>query len=124
MRSRKHAIPPASIATARGTFTFSGIYGQHGPTGSGGSGTGADANLDFLTGSMSGFAQSLFQQNALRGPIPSLYIQDTYHVTKKIVISGGVRWQPEYWPYDVFNRGSGNFPRAVSGGKLRTTGSV
>jgi hypothetical protein len=62
--------------------------------------------LDFLTGSMSSFSQSKPQQNAMRAPIPSLYIQDTYHATKRLVISAGVRWSAQYTPYDYFGRGS------------------
>jgi hypothetical protein len=90
---------------SNGTFTFSGVYGQKGPKGTS-PGTGADANLDFLTGSMSAFQQSKAQQNALRGTIPSLYIQDTFHPTKTLVISAGVRWDPLYFPTDYFGRGS------------------
>ncbi|WP_260736102.1 TonB-dependent receptor [Tunturiibacter lichenicola] len=90
---------------SNGTFTFSGVYGQKGPAGTS-PGTGADANLDFLTGSMSAFQQSKAQQNALRAPIPSLYIQDTFHPTKTLVLSAGVRWDPFYFPTDFFGRGS------------------
>jgi len=90
-----------------GNFTFGGNYSIKGPTGkSPGGGTVADANLEFLTGAMSAFAQSKAQQNALREPIPSMYIQDTYHMTNKIVLSGGVRWDPEFVATDYFNRGS------------------
>ena len=55
---------------------------------------------------MSSFQQSKQQQNALRGPIPSLYAQDTYHATKKMTIVAGVRWSPQFMPVDYFNRGS------------------
>jgi hypothetical protein len=92
--------------TANGNFSFSGTYSQKGPAGVSTGGTGIDANLDFLTGSMSGFSQSLPQENAFRAPIPSLYIEDTYHPTKRLVLSAGVRWSPEFFPVDVFNRGS------------------
>ncbi|MGC2607643.1 MAG: carboxypeptidase regulatory-like domain-containing protein [Silvibacterium sp.] len=91
---------------SNGAFGFSGIYGQKGPNGTSPGGTGQDANLDFLTGSMSSFQQSAPQQNALRAPIPSLYIHDVYHATQKVVLSAGIRWDPEYMPADYFNRGS------------------
>ena len=42
-----------------------------------------DQNLDFLMGTLSAFQQSQPEQNSLRGPIPSLYGQDTYHATKQ-----------------------------------------
>jgi hypothetical protein len=96
-----------------GTFSFSGIYSGNGPTGSGagvGSSTNAspgDANLDFLDGSMNptGFNQSRPQQNALRGPITTLYAQDTFHASKRLTVVAGIRWQPYFVPPDVFHRG-------------------
>ncbi len=99
---------------SNGNFTFSGIYSSNGPSGTGGCTSGStavacpigDANLDFLTGAMSGYSQSKQQQNALRGPIPSLYLQDTYHATKRLTMVGGVRWLPQFFPVDYFNRGS------------------
>ena len=95
-----------NLTTGNGAFTFSGIYGETGPGGTSPGGTGEDANLDFLAGAMSGFVQSNYQQNAARMPIPSLYIQDTYRATNKVVISAGVRWEPEFFPTDYFGRGS------------------
>lgn len=95
-----------NVYEGNGKFTFSGTYGQKGPAGTSTGGGGQDGNLDFLTGSMSGFEQSKAQQNALREPIPSLYVQDTYHLSNKIVLSGGVRWDPEFVATDYFNRGS------------------
>ena len=62
--------------------------------------------LDYLTGSMSSFSQSKPQQNAMRAPIPSLYIQDTYHATRRLVLTGGLRWSAQFTPYDYFGRGS------------------
>ena len=95
-----------NLYESNGKFGFSGVYSQKGPNGASTGGTGADANLDFLTGALNSFEQSKSQQNALRAPIPRLYIQDTYHATKKIVLSAGVRWDPEFVPADYFHRGS------------------
>jgi hypothetical protein len=95
-----------NVYEGNGSFSFSGVYSQFGPAGQSPGGTGADANLDFLTGSMNDFQQSNAQQDALRAPIPSLYVMDTYHLTNKVVLSAGVRWNPEYFPVDYFNRGS------------------
>jgi Carboxypeptidase regulatory-like domain len=95
-----------NLYESNGKFGITGIYSQKGPNGSSPGGTGADANLDFLTGALNTFEQSKAQQNALRAPIPSLYIQDTYHANKKIVLSAGVRWDPEFIPTDYFGRGS------------------
>jgi hypothetical protein len=64
-----------------------------------------DGQLDFLEGTLNNFDQSKQQQNALRGPVPSLYFQDTLHATKRLTVVLGLRWDPYYAPYDVFNRG-------------------
>ena len=42
----------------------------------------------------------------MRGPIPSLYVQDTYHATPRMTFVAGLRWGPNYMPVDYFNRGS------------------
>jgi hypothetical protein len=87
---------------SNGNFTFNGEYSGSGPNG--GSVIG-DQSLDFLMGTLSGFEQSKQQQNALRGPIPSLYVQDTYHASTRLTLTGGLRWNPNYMPVDYFNRG-------------------
>jgi Carboxypeptidase regulatory-like domain len=96
----------SNVYESNGNFTFSGTYSQKGPNGSSPGGTGADANLDFLTGALNTFQQSKSQQNALRSPIPSLYVMDTFHATKNLVLTAGVRWDPLFMPVDFFNRGS------------------
>ena len=88
---------------SNGVFTFNGEYSGSGPNGGT---TIGDQNLDFLWGTLSAFQQSKQQQNALRGPIPSLYVQDTYHATPHLTLVGGVRWGPNFMPVDYFNRGS------------------
>jgi hypothetical protein len=95
-----------NIYVGNGYFDFGGVYSQYGPGLNSGIGTGLEGNLDFLTGSMDGFQQSKAQQNALREPIPSLYVQDTYHATSRLVLNAGVRWSPEFVATDYFNRGS------------------
>jgi hypothetical protein len=87
---------------SNGTFTFTGVFSGSGPNG--GTVTG-DPELDFLQGALQAFQQSKMQQNALRGPVPSLYIQDTYHATPGLTVTAGLRWAPAYMPVDVFNRG-------------------
>jgi len=75
-----------------------------------------DGQLDFLEGTMNGFSQSKQQQNALRSPTPSFYIQDTFHATKQLTLVFGLRWQPNYMPVDAFNRGAVfSFPAYVAG---------
>jgi hypothetical protein len=84
---------------ADGNFSFNGQW-------SGGGGTPADANLDLLEGAMNSFTQSLPQQNALRGSIPTLYVQDTFHATPRLTLAAGIRWEPLYFPHDYFHRGA------------------
>jgi len=76
-----------------GSFAFDGVA------------TG-DSMLDFLTGTMSGFSQSLPQQPAPRMTIPALYVQDTIHATSRLTVNAGLRWEPMFWPVDHWHRGS------------------
>jgi Carboxypeptidase regulatory-like domain len=97
-----------NVYEGNGIFTFNGQYSGSGPNGGS---TIGDQNLDFLMGTLGAsgtgvpFQQSKEQQNALRGPIPSLYIQDTYHATNRVTLVGGLRWSPNFMPVDYFNRG-------------------
>ncbi len=93
---------------SNGVFTFNSSFSAYGPSGQRASGAPTepgDASLDFLMGTQSAFQQSKMQQNALRGPIPSLYVQDTFHANKQVTVTGGLRWSPNFMPVDVFNRG-------------------
>jgi hypothetical protein len=87
---------------SNGTFTFNGSYSGSGPKGGS---TIGDQNLDFLQGTLSAFQQSKQQQNALRGPIQNLYVQDTFHASPRLTLTGGLRWGPNVMPHDYFNRG-------------------
>jgi hypothetical protein len=94
-----------NVYEGNGIFTFNGEYSGSGPKGGA---TIGDQNLDFLMGTLGSstpFQQSKKQQNALRGPLPSLYIQDTYHATPRLTVVGGLRWGPWIAPVDYFNRG-------------------
>jgi hypothetical protein len=92
----------ANAYETNGVFGFDGRYGLNGPKGGSG---GGDPNLDFLQGTQGTFEQSKQQQNALRGPIPSVYAQDTYHATQRLTLVAGLRWSPNFMPYDYFHRG-------------------
>src|SRR5262249_7139203 len=46
------------------------------------------------------------QLNDLRQTVLGFYAQDTYHVTPRLVVNFGVRWEPMLPEYDHFNRGS------------------
>ena len=92
-----------NIYEGNGIFTFNGEYSGSGPNGGS---TIGDQSLDFLEGTLSAYQQSKQQQNAMRGAIPSLYAQDTYHATKQLTFVAGLRWGPNFMPTDYFNRGS------------------
>ena len=81
-----------------GSFQFNGMYSK-------------DPLLDFLTGYMNKFEQTLPQQNAIRQTVIGLYAQDTWHATPKLVVNAGLRWEPTLFPQDYFGRGS-TFSRA------------
>lgn len=97
-----------------GVFGFNSNYSAYGPYGSKtqaadnpnvGITALGNGQLDFLEGAQSGFSQSKLQQNALRSSIPALYVQDTFHINKQLTLVAGIRWDPNYNPIDVFNRG-------------------
>ena len=98
-----------NVFEGNGNFGFSSKFSAYGPTGTQAPGAPTelgDGALDFLMGAMNTFAQSNPQQNALRAPIPSLYVQGTYHAKGRLTLEGGLRWSPDFMPTDVFNRGS------------------
>jgi len=110
----KNQLNISNAFEGNGVFSFGTNYSSWGPYGSK-TGTYVNPNtgvsavgngqLDFLEGAMSGFTQSKQEQNALRSTIPALYVQDTFHLNKRLTLVAGIRWDPNYQPYDVFNRG-------------------
>ena len=71
-----------------------------------------DPLLDFLAGRMNSFSQSGQQLNDLVQTVFMAYVQDTYHVTPRLVANFGLRWEPLLPEHDRFNRGS-TFSRAA-----------
>ena len=53
---------------------------------------------DFLTGNASRFLQGAGEFKNLAGNLWSLYVQDNIHVTPKLKIEAGLRWDP-YYPF-------------------------
>ena len=90
MRTQNNLI---AYASANPAYTFSGAA------------TG-EVMADFLLGTLSTFQQNRPQAETLRQSVPALYIQDTYHVTKRLVVNAGLRWEPMFFPVDYFHRGS------------------
>jgi hypothetical protein len=82
-----------------GSYTFAG-------TNSG------EALADFLTGRMSSFGQSRAQDTTYRQTVFGLYAQDTWHLTQRLTVNYGLRWEPNLYQTDKFGRGS-TFDRAA-----------
>jgi hypothetical protein len=80
-------------------------YIQNGNFAFSGQATG-NATLDYLLGSLSTFQQSRPQQVAMRATFFGLYAQDAIHVTPHLVVHVGLRWEPMFFPHDLFHRGS------------------
>ena len=76
-----------------GTFSFNGQYSN-------------DPLLDFLTGTMNNFTQTLQQDYSYRQTLVALYGQDTIRLTPRLVANVGLRWEPTLPSHDYFNRGS------------------
>ena len=87
-----------------GVFNFSGQYSN-------------DPLLDFLTGRMNSFSQSGPQLNDLRQTVVGLYVQDKFHMTPRVVVNLGLRWEPMLPVHDHFNRGSTFFRSAFDAGQ-------
>ena len=85
------------VSNENGTYTFTGQYATTGNVG--------DALAAYMLGLMSQFNQSNQQQDATRQTIVGLYAQDSIRVTPRLTVNIGLRWDPAFVPYDVFNRG-------------------
>jgi hypothetical protein len=86
-----------NVWNSNGNFSFNGQYASGKSMG--------DALAAFMLGTMNSFTQSANLQNATRGSIFALYIQDSVRLTPHITINAGLRWDPTLVPYDYFNRG-------------------
>ncbi|GGA65080.1 hypothetical protein GCM10011507_15850 [Edaphobacter acidisoli] len=65
-----------------------------------------DNMSDFMLGKLSEFSQSAQQGTANRQTLPGIYAQDTFRISPKLTITGGLRWEPHIFPQDYFGRGS------------------
>ncbi|QNI37147.1 TonB-dependent receptor [Edaphobacter albus] len=82
---------------------------------------------DFLTGQMTSygttnaFSQSRAQDTTYRQNVFGLYAQDTWHITPKLTINYGLRWEPNLFQTDKFGRGSTFDQAAFNANKHSTT---
>lgn len=67
------------------------------------------ANADFLLGEASSFFQGAAQYTQMVGVQFALYAEDQYRVNKKLTVTAGVRWDPDWAPAAV-NGGVGFVP--------------
>ena len=102
---------------SNGNFSTTGNYSGSGPNGGN---TIGEPNLDFLFGLQNVFNQSTQQQEAYRGNIPSAYAQDTWHATQRLTVVAGLRWSPNFFQHDYFNRGSVFRMSAFQAGQVST----
>jgi hypothetical protein len=117
----KSQLNISNAFNGNGVFSFNSNYSSFGPYGSktqtadnpnAGVSAVGNGQLDFLEGAVNSFQQSKQEQNALRSTIPAIYVQDTFHLSKRLTFVAGIRWDPNYQPTDVFNRGE-NFSYAA-----------
>ena len=90
-----------------GTFSFNGQYSH-------------DPLLDFLTGTMNNFTQTLQQDFSYRQTLAAMYGQDTIRLTPRLVANLGLRWEPSLPSHDYFNRGSVFSLDGFAAGRLST----
>jgi Carboxypeptidase regulatory-like domain len=86
-----------NIWNSNGNFSFNGQYAS--------GKTVNDGLAAFMLGVMNVYTQSANLQNATRGSILGLYIQDSVKLTPRVTINAGLRWDPTLVPYDFFDRG-------------------
>jgi hypothetical protein len=86
-----------NVSASNGSFTANGQYAS--------GKTMNDALAAFMLGVLNDFAQSSSLQNATRGTVFALYIQDSIKLSPHLTVNGGLRWDPTLVPYDYFDRG-------------------
>jgi hypothetical protein len=89
---RREQLNIANNQQSNGQFNFNGNIS-------------GNALADFLLGYMSTYNQGNPNPNALRQTVFAAYAQDTYHVTSRLTLNLGVRWEPFLPPVDAFDRG-------------------
>src|SRR5262249_17158716 len=88
-----------------GTFTFNGSLTTLGLA-------------DFLIGRPSDFMQSNPTPDDLRQSILSVYVQDTFHVSPRLTMNYGLRWEPTFSNPDKYGRGTSFSLAGFAGGQV------
>jgi hypothetical protein len=86
-----------NIWNSNGNFSFNGQYASGKTIG--------DSLAAFMLGTMNSFTQSANLENATRGTIFALYVQDSIKLKRNLTLNAGLRWDPTLVPYDNYDRG-------------------
>ncbi len=90
---RKSQFNSVNNQQADGQFTFNG-------------GTTGDGMADLLIGRFSGLTDGKVISDYLRLTVIAGYAQDSFHVTPRLTVNYGVRWEPAVPSYDKYGRGN------------------
>jgi len=90
---RKDQFNSINNQQANGQFTFNGS-------------TSGDGMADLLLGRFSGLTDGKVISDYIRMTAMAAYAQDAFHVTPRITINYGVRWEPDQPAYDKYGRGN------------------
>jgi hypothetical protein len=101
-----------------GTFTFSGVFTQSAPFGSGGLGL-----ADFLLGYTSTWNASNTPIVGMRQKTPQMFIQDDWKITQNLTLNLGLRYQIQGGWSEVANR-IGTFDPTLMNPATNTLGAV
>src|SRR5208283_5197037 len=90
---RKDQFNSVNNQQDNGQFTFNGS-------------TTGDGLADLLVGRFSGLTDGNALSDYLRQTVFAAYAQDAFHVTPRLSINYGVRWEPSVPAYDKYGRGN------------------
>jgi len=90
---RKSQFNSVNNQQSNGQFTFNGS-------------TSGDGMADLLIGRFSGLTDGKVISDYLRLNVIAGYAQDAFHVTPRMTINFGVRWEPTVPSYDKYGRGN------------------
>ena len=90
---RKDQFNSVNNQQDNGQFTFNG-------------GTSGDGLADLLIGRFSGLTDGNALSDYLRQTVTALYVQDAWHVTNRLSVNLGLRWEPSVPSYDKQGRGN------------------
>jgi hypothetical protein len=97
-----------NVTFGNGEFAFNGSLSN-------------DPIADFMLGRASSLLDSNTSVLALRQKYYGLYFQDDYHVSKRLSIHAGVRWEPSLPEHDAAGRGQHfSLPAFIAGQKTST----